>query len=227
MPSSALDELFDGLEEVGDLQRANPTPRGGMPERPRVVRAINRSSVVLLYSHFERYIRTVNEEAVEKVNSSSVLGNVLPERMRLRHSQVVVDRLFATQWDNRSRQLSSFVKHDAWLWGMAPKSNLEPDRLVQWMKSVEPKRITRLFELWGIPDVFGKVTRKQHTRQRMWLKLTELVEKRHSIAHGDAGTEATWQDICSYISVVRRFCTRADRLLGRTVSRYVGGANVW
>jgi hypothetical protein len=73
MSSRALQSLLIALEEVGDLQRANPTPTGAAPSQPETTRAIGRASVVLLSSHLERYIRNLNEEAVEFVNSAGVM----------------------------------------------------------------------------------------------------------------------------------------------------------
>ncbi len=84
-----------------------------------------------------------------------------------------------------------------------------------------------MFKLWGVSDIFSAITRQPHTRQRMWLKLEELVDKRNDIAHGDSGAEATYQDIASYVAVVRTFCTRADRVLSRVLVPYAGGTRPW
>jgi len=227
MPSNALLSLLTGIQEVRDLQHANPTPPGGMPSRPQVVRAINRSSVVLLASHLERYLRALNEEAVGAVNRTAVPGTVLPEGLRLQHSRVPIEDMLETQWDNRATQLGSFVLQDSWLWGNAPKGDLAADRLLQWMRSPFPERIMRFFALWGVVDVFGEVTRRSHTRARLWLKLKELIEKRNNIAHGDATTGATYQDIASYLSVVWEFCKRADKVLGRAVGQHLRAAPPW
>lgn len=227
MPSDALRSLLSGIKEVRDLQRANPTPPGGLPERPRVVRAINRASVVLLSSHLERYLRGLNEEAVGVVNAAPIGGSTLPEILRLQYSKIPIDELAEAQWVNRAAMLSQLVATDGWLWGSSPKANLDHDRLVRWMKSPSPERAARLFRLWGVSDIFSAITRQPHTNQRMKLKLKELVDKRNDIAHGDAGAEATYQDVASYIAVVRTFCTRVDSILSHKISRYVGGIRPW
>ena len=227
MPSEALTSLLDGLDEVRDLQRANPTPLGGMPSRPKVVRAINRSSVVLLTSHLERYLRALNEETVERINSLDVAGAQLPQAIRLHHSRAIIDRMLETQWDNRSAQLEEFALSDSWLWSDAPKGLLAAERLLKWMKSPSPKRILQLYRMWDVEDVFSRVTRKKHTRDRLWLRLDELVTKRNNIAHGDVTTEATSQDVASYMAVVREFCARGDRVMSRTVARHFGTALPW
>ena len=222
MSSDALKSLLAGIEEVRDLQTANPTPPGGLPDRPRVVRAINRASVVLLSSHLERYLRGVNEEAVGVINAATISGSALPETLRLQHSKIPVDELAEAQWNNRAAMLSQLMATDGWLWGSGPKATLDHDRLLRWMKSPSPERTLRLFKLWGISDVFSAVTRQPHTRQRMWLKLEELVDKRNDIAHGDSGTEATYKGHRYLCRVVRTFCTRADGILSRTLASLCG-----
>lgn len=227
MPSDALKSLLVGIEEVRDLQAANPTPPGGLPDRPRVVRAINRGSVVLLSSHLERYLRGLNEEAVGVIDAATIGGSALPETLRLQHSRIPIGDLAESQWDNRAAMLSQFVAKDGWLWGSTPKANLDHDRLLRWMKSPSPERILRLFKLWGVSDIFSAVTRQPHTRQRMTLKLKELVDKRNNIAHGDPGAEATYKDIATYVAVVRTFCTRADGVLSRLLAAKAGGSRPW
>lgn len=88
MGSNALSALVTAVEEVRHLVSAAPKGRGS-PLRPNpTVRAIGRASVVLLSSHFERYIYAVNEEATLFINSRGVNGEALPEQLRLVHSKV-------------------------------------------------------------------------------------------------------------------------------------------
>jgi len=135
--------------------------------------------------------------------------------------------MLETQWDNRSAQLEEFALSDSWLWSDAPKGLLAAERLLKWMKSPSPKRILQLYRMWDVEDVFSRVTRKKHTRDRLWLRLDELVTKRNNIAHGDVTTEATSQDVASYMAVVREFCARGDRVMSRTVARHFGTALPW
>ncbi len=227
MPSGALLNLLTGIEEVRSLQAANPAPSGGLPARSAVARAINRSSVVLLTSHFERYVRALNEEAVDAVNASAIGGEVLPIGLRLQHSRTRLDLMLETQWNNRAPQLESFTSQDGWLWGDASKGDLEADRLLKWMRSPSPDRIKRFFEMWGADDVFGAITRTHHTRARLWTKIDELVAKRNLIAHGDPTASATFQDVASYLAVVRAFSVRADRVMSRAVSRHIDTELPW
>jgi len=209
------------------LQLADPTPVGEPPERPEVARVVGRASVVLLSSHFERYIYSLNEEAIELLNESGVVGSVLPEMLRLLHTQTVVDDLFGTQWQHRGEKLNAFVAGEAWLWGGAMTGELQHKRLVAWMKSPSPQNLERYFRYWGVKDIFAAITRASHTRSELWLRIDELVGKRNNIAHGDLATEATHTDISAYQTAALTFSDRTDRLLGRAVGRLLGQRSGW
>ncbi len=210
-----------------NLQSANPILPGQLPNKPLVVRAVNRASVVLLCSYLESYLRGINEEASNVINSSQVYGVDLPVLMRLRHSQTPVDEISGMQWNKRDSKLQDFLIADGWLWRQGEHRELDHARLLRWMKSPFPNRIKQLFLLWGVSDIFSAVTRRPHTKTRMWLRLTELVEKRNAIAHGDLGTQATGNDIASYMSVVNGFCQRADGILSRRLARLCKQARPW
>ncbi len=227
MTSNAYQSLLFGIEEVRHLQQANPTPRGGLPQRPNVIRAINRASVVLLCSHLERYLRALNEEAIEATNRSPIPNVGIPIGVKLLHSRTAIDEIAERQWDNRRDVLERFVETDGWLWGTVQRSDLDHERLLQWMKSLSPGRALRMFAMWGVPDVFSQITRQPHTRSRMWLRLQELVDKRNDIAHGQVSAQATYQDIRGYITEVRLFCERVDRVLSRALAQHLNGLRPW
>jgi hypothetical protein len=182
---------------------------------------------VLLSSHFERYVYAVNEEAIGFLNLKRIPGAVLSQDLRLLHSRQPIDELAATAWERRDTKLRDFVSHDAWIWTVSGPGNLVPARLLQWMTSPKPKSLRRYYAYWGIPDIFAAVTRTPHTRQRLWLGVEELVEKRNNIAHGDVAAQATQVDIQRYITSVQLFCTRADDRLGKVIGKLAGTATAW
>src|SRR6478672_1195555 len=106
MVSNSLEGLRAGLLEIDAMQRANPTPQeGGGLTRPDVVRALGRAEVVLLSSHFERYLYALNEESTAFIVSQSVEARRIPDEIRLLHAKPPVDTLAQTAWDRRADQL--------------------------------------------------------------------------------------------------------------------------
>ncbi len=221
MPSNALENLEIGLAEIQALQRANPSPQQGSGlKRPEVVRAMGRSEIVLLSSHFERYIRALNEEAVDSVCNSSMTAADLSERLKLQHARHAIDKIYEITWERRADALTDYSARESWLWeAAAPISMLDSSRLLTWMKAPTAKNVIRAFGLWGIPDIFRAITRKPIHYGRLRLRIDELVEKRNNIAHGDFTVEATYLDVVQYTSAVRRFCTSADLRLASQLSR--------
>jgi hypothetical protein len=229
MPSQALLALEAAIEEVVSLQSANPSPSGATPQDPGVTRAVGRASVVLLVSHYERYVHSLNEEAVSWTNTQQVRGDALPENIRLLHAKVGVEELVATSWESspRADRLKTFATSETWLWRQGENGTLDHLRLLLWMKSPNPKSVQRYFRYWGIDDIFSAITTRQHTKTDLYLRITELVDKRNAIAHGDLSTEATQADVRSYIRAVKTFCTRTDKKVARQISRILSTTHPW
>ena len=219
MPSAAYYSLITGAEEVEDILRADPTPRGGLSPQPSITRALTRAALVMLCGHFERYVRGSIEEAVEIINTTGVERDQLPTKFKLLHTRTGADRLLETDWHRREQAITSFLESDGWLWADLPVSRLEGTKLLWNLKSPDPYRLMKLYEIWGVEDIFGRITKAQHTRDRFFSRLTELVQKRNNIAHGTYAVEATRGELMDYLGIVAEFCRRADGVLAH-VLRY-------
>lgn len=227
MASAAFADLAVSLDEIRALQRANPTPTGSAPSLPATTRAVGRSSVVLLTAHFDRYLRRVHEEAVGAIVASAVTADSVPERLRLEHSRVTLQEIVEVSWERRGPRLQALaVEAELWQPG-GSVVGLQHEKTLQWMSSPGSDFVIRLFQLWEIDDIFGAITRKATTRSHFWLRLSELVDKRHSIAHGDYATEATQSEVKTYLGAVETFCQRADGVLARQLKRAFGIALPW
>lgn len=227
MASESLIAFERAVQEVAELQQADPTPKGQTPADPITTRVVGRASVVLLSSHFERYFYSVNEEATSLVNAAGIFGDNLPEPLRLLHSRASVETMLETSWEHRSQMLREFVQREAWLWGQQTRGTLDHERFLTWMKAPTPQNLVRYYRYWHIQDIFRSVTRAVHTRTELRLKIEELVRKRNNIAHGDPTTEATWGDIRSYREATLRFCERSDRQLAQAIGHLLGQPRPW
>lgn len=225
MSSAALLDLRAGLDEIKSLRTLSPVrdslARGA---KASTARAHGRASVVLLSGHYERYIRALNEEALLWLNSQSVRSDQVPEIIRLRHSKSSIENLVASSWENRKKGLTAFALHDSLLWKDSSTSPLLDHAKVLSMKSPQSDEVRKFFVMYGIDDIFSKVTRQQHRRSFLWFKLQEMVEKRNNIAHGDFTTEALPSEISSYLLAVSLFCESADKIFSNKLKKLANSA---
>ena len=138
-----------------------------------------------------------------------------------------VERLVETGWPNRAAQLTKFVEAEGWMWSTGQFGQMRAEKLLAWMKSPKPAHLKRYFSYWNIADVFGEITRRTAHRERLWLLVGELVDKRNNIAHGDTGAVATTLDVRRYMKTVKTFCGRADRALARAIARQCKVERPW
>jgi hypothetical protein len=227
MPSSALGGLQAAIAEVGVLLAASSPRPKGLAARTARVRVLGRACVVLLSSHFERYVYAVNEEAASFVNGAPLTGDLLPEALRLIHSKPVFDGIAQTSWDRRADKLLEMARNESWLWLTGATGRLDADRLLHWMTAPKPDKLIRYYKYWGIQDVFSGITRSAQTRGRLFFLVSELVDKRNAIAHGDASAQATRTDVQRYITTVKTFCSRADRLFARRLAQLTASNPPW
>lgn len=217
MPSQALGDFNVGASEVRDILRADPTPPGSIPQDPDITRALTRAALVMLCGHFERYIRGSVEEAIGILNRTEFNRDRLPLLFKLRHSRKSVDRLSQISWERRGEPLGEFFETEGWLWTPSPQGTLDEKKLLEFLGTPVPKKVITLYAMWGVENIFRRITRSKHTRTRFFLRLKELVEKRNNIAHGDFTIETTRDEMDEYLDVVGEFCRRADGVLAKVL----------
>ncbi|HEY6344888.1 MAG TPA: MAE_28990/MAE_18760 family HEPN-like nuclease [Bryobacteraceae bacterium] len=228
MPSKALDALLSSVQEIGYLLKADAVVPGAVPKDPLRSRAIGRASVVLLSSHFERYLFALFEEVVAYLNLMGIDNLQIPPELRLLHSKASIEEIAETAWNNRAQKLEAFVASEAWLWTTnASIGTFSHIHLLDWMKSPKTRNLLRMFKYWGVNDIFQSVTARSHTRQDLVLRIEELVDKRNNIAHGDFATEATPREVKLYSLAVTSFCERADRRMSIQLSRLFKITRPW
>jgi hypothetical protein len=231
MGSTALASLVSGVDEVRTLRSHYPVPRGRILSgvEADAARAHGRACVVLLSSHWERYMYALNEESVGWLNSNAVALSRLSEDFLLHHSRFAVDALAETAWNRRADALRRFASSEAQLWNAAGQAGaLEHDRMLSWMKAPHVKDVVRFFRLFGVPDVMKSITRVNAVRAGLWLTLQDMVDKRNAIAHGDASAEALPSDITRYINAVLKFSESSDKVMARRLAAIVAnGSRPW
>jgi len=227
MSSKALDDLKKGVDEVKYLRRLSPLKDAiATGVKASTARAHGRACVVLLNSHYERYLRAVNEEALNWLIGSSIKSEELPEIIRLMHSRAAIDRISETNWDKRGEMLVEFADIDAKLWSKSTVlPSLESSKILI-MKAPHSREVKRFYAMYGIIDIFSKATRRPDRRSHLWLKLQEMVDKRNNIAHGDFTTEALPSEISSYLDAVLKFCSSSDKIFAKQLKTIAKSATL-
>ncbi|MEZ6189121.1 MAG: HEPN domain-containing protein [Planctomycetota bacterium] len=209
-----------------NLLRAKPKS-ASRQEISALSSVVGRAGIVMLTSHFERYIYAANEEAVGFVNQQSPSSHKLPLTLRLQHSKPPLDELERTSWENRAQQLHDFASTDAWLWRTDVPGDVLATPLLAWMKSPKPKALIRYYRIWEIENIFKAITRNDRNAHTLRLQVQGFVDKRNAIAHGDLGEKATRRDVWSYMKTARNFCERSDRQLARAIAKLLGSNRPW
>ncbi|NEE01193.1 hypothetical protein G1H10_13550 [Phytoactinopolyspora halotolerans] len=184
--------------------------------------------MVLLCSHYERYVYGINEEAIDFLNSCSLLSERIPESVRLLQVKLPIDELSRQQWDSRAPKLYEFALNHAAHWSPgAPVTNLDAAAILSWMKSPKPRDVKRYFLCFGEEDIFSRITRSENTRRDLFRHLQGLVDSRNGIAHGDSTVQPLPTDITEYCSTVLKFATRVDRVFSRLLARIARTSHPW
>jgi hypothetical protein len=205
MPSRAFLAFAAGLSEIADLKNAvGPSLAADRSVSLRFARVSGRAQVVLLSAHFERYFYSVNEEAVEFVNTQNIPAKALPENLRLLHSRYPVDEMAGTSWERRSGQLAAFMMADGWLWAADINGSLSHERLLAWLRAPKPADLQRYYKYWSIDDIFARITRTPSSRSKLWLGVQELVDIR-IILHMETFHRSRRNWMSNAMRVLRRF----------------------
>lgn len=225
MSSQALHGLLEGVAEVKALRTRYPVPRRGIATGIEAIaaKAHGRACVVLLNSHFERYVHAVNEEAIDWLNSHHCGLDRFQEVFLLTHSRGAIDELAKKSWEKRGSALRSFISTHGPFWSEGGTTGeLLHEPLLSWMKAPKPESLERFYRLYGIPNIFESATRSRAARGTLYLGIKELVEKRNNIAHGDAQTEALPADVTRYLGAVAKFANSADKQMARSLKHMSG-----
>jgi hypothetical protein len=190
--------------------------------------ANRRACVVLLCSHYERYIYGLNDEATDFLNSCGLASERIPERVRLLQVRAAIDELSRQNWDARARKLYEFANTHAPLWSLgSPVVSLDAAATLSWMKSPKVEDVLRYFASFGEENILLRITRSPGTRRALARRLQGLVDSRNGIAHGDATVQPLGSEVTEYIDAVVTFATRVDNVFAKRLAKITGLAIPW
>ena len=215
MPTSALSDFTTGVAEVDELTRCAPDQTVSLTG----YNAVFRAAVVLLVSHFESYLKGLAEEHVDWLSDGERQSSRIPIRLRELYSIPRLEEIAKSQDATQRASLLKKLDELTCLWketAKPPRGLLRPKTLVRVVTSASPEVIDSLFEYLGDGrtacdgeidfEIDGDVA-----SLRIRLALSDVIECRNAIAHGDATRIVTEVDLARYRAFLTSLAQRLDR----------------
>jgi hypothetical protein len=215
-------EFIDSLREVETLLAARPAAplgSGSTASHTRereLVNAITRACVVMLVSHFEGFVKAALTELIDEICQAKPPARRLPEGLLELHTRERLQEIFGTEGPDRIHRTRRLFTTYAQLWDADRAVNphlLSAKLLTRQFTNAKPEILDTVFSLLDVNDVITEADSHVNaailargdgaTSLKVDVKLTEIVERRNKIAHGDRDEKPTPFEVESYMVFVK------------------------
>jgi RiboL-PSP-HEPN len=196
--SPAFKGFQENLEEIKTIMSLFEIDTGDLRKR-LVNESLCRAALVLLCSHVENFFETLITDILvfHELNETPI--SKLPEKLKVSQVLKVSDSLNSS-YPGDKWKLIQIVRSNKFA-DDAEKCNLgdfDQDIQIKGFASPGSKEVELLFSNVGINKVW-EIIEKKSSSSRLKLALNGFVNRRHNIAHGNAGDKPTPDDIKSTI----------------------------
>jgi hypothetical protein len=229
-------EFIDSLREVETLLATRPstplgsgTPDSHMRER-ELVNAITRACVVMLVAHFEGFVKAALTELIDEICRAKPPVRRLPEALLELHTRERIHEIFGTEGPERIDRTRRLFTTYAQLWDSGRIVNpqlLSAKVLTRQFTNAKPEVLEAVFSLLGVNDVIPQATvhvngaiaaREDGAMSlKVDVKLTEIVERRNKIAHGDRAEKPTPVEVEGYMVFLRDLAQFVSTIVARRI----------
>lgn len=184
---------------------------------PRFVEALLKSSIILSFAYWERFVEDILLEGCEFISEGLRNPSDLPKKTQEKIA------LFSVS-ENREKNPDEFTKS---VWSFAGDGWSE-----QYMKFVH-ERIDRIntpsiqnvktvcFEVFGIRNVFDGLSTDSMTNEELIELFDVFIEKRHRLAHGDSTAlkNTTREEIKQWLNSELVFVNHLESMVWRQIAK--------
>ena len=217
--TKAYSAFTKGLAEVETLchiasLREKRDPIGLKEE----INALSRSSIVLLSSRLEAYVKELGGIALDSLYEKSVPREKMPSQFYYHISKDKLDEIQDTSDPEKiARKVFLFIERDLPYWSRAeafPKE-IPIDRFNMGFSNPTLKRIGKYFNRFGYSgedyqhDLYKRLANACLPTTNM---VNQLVYTRNKIAHGDPMATQTPLELAKMIETIRLFCRCTDEV---------------
>ncbi len=194
-----------------------------------LVNALNRASTVVLCSLAEGYFEEVFLEGWDALENAAIVVDNLPPKLGV--ELFLVESLKITQARheaNLESRVHKFFEDLSHLWESGQTFDTQRSRVEKISKrfgSPKPKNVLELFQPYGIDNVFRTIEEKTNGQLRadtLKMNLSDFVNRRNMIAHGNIGVTPTVADTRRYLDHMKVLCRHVDAVLGMRIEEMTG-----
>ena len=227
--SQAFKDYLQSRREIGVLVLDMPSRKPNIltPRLADLENAICRSCIVLMSSHFERYIEDLVVDFIDALNASPIPVSKLPDSLAIRQIETSIKTIADIKDRGKKLQaLQDLDNHHSWFWGDQASvcNTLQGDPLISSFDNPLPNRVRDLFRNFDISDAVGMAISKDTRSNRGVIEalVKELVEKRNAIAHTGMTVSVTKQQVMDYFDSVYRLAFGIDWVVGERIEQLIG-----
>ncbi len=213
--TSAYSLLIARVSEVNLLvKRARALEKKSPILNSKEINSLCRSSIVLLSSHIEGYVKDLGELALDRIYVKSVDRAKISPRFFYAISRGHFDDLKDTSDPSKiAEKVFKFLNEDLEYWDKSgPFSSALPvDKFLHGFASPSLDKISTFFSRFGYADY--KSDLKRHLAADFFSisnMIGNIVSTRNNIAHGDSTAAGTPADIEGMVEFALKFCRATD-----------------
>ncbi|WP_432026977.1 HEPN domain-containing protein [Streptomyces sp. 1222.5] len=206
------------------LESVYPDPPDSL-ELPKVS-ALRGASTVLTVASFEKFLRDLFEEELDRLRTAKISMSLLPKKLQVEASfaslELALKGDFSTKGMDRELRLANVLTAARLL----AKDSFEPKALAATNSNPDSTCVKRMFKAVGISEVFqvcnGEFTKhwgRQEVSGFESQKLDSIMDSRHQVAHTAQAMHISRPEL----SYNLRFVEVLTRVLHAQLSQYVDG----
>lgn len=190
-----------------------------------------KSALLLLSGKFENFVELAADTYVYLLNKNNIVASKIPERIRLKHTYVVLDNIQKKKNIPASeRDIIRMLNEIGAIWIQAdqPFSNLQLECKFSYGKHGSEELI-KLFSVIGIENIFDQVDvmLPDATDPNILTKIdfkgtfNSITGMRNNILHQNASPNLTYVDVKNNLLIIKSFSTGLTNLLDSTINALV------
>lgn len=214
---SSFSDFIESLREVDTLLAITPKEplsSGKAADQARerdITNALTRSCIVMLVAHFEGFIKSALTELIDSICQAKPPARRIPDALLELHTRERIEEIFGTNGPERISRTRRLFTTYAELWDENHSINpnlLSAKILARQLTNAKPEVLETVFSLLGVKDIVVQIDAHvnqaissrgdQATRVKTDIKLTEIVDRRNNVAHGDKTEKLTTMEVENY-----------------------------